>query len=249
MLRVFVTIACLAALLAMPCPASAQASASGLSKERGAEVNRWIEKFTEWQEWWAEWKGRRQPGVFTRWRDRREKPAPPSWLEAECDTLLDPADPLASACALLTEWAEDDVAAPGQLTVSAAAAQQEKPTKTTWWEHLHVDLVAPAMQAQSGILGVGGMHAAINVKGRFQMFAAPGVMFVSTPTNKGGRAWKIATNYGMGFRLFDFTFPGGRPATAHLNLAKAWMLSDSVDFVTDRTMDFFTFSVSFKRAP
>jgi hypothetical protein len=246
MVRLCLTTACLAALLAGASPAWAQTSVSSLPPERAAEVDRWVKEFTEWKEWWVEWRGRREPGLFTSSRTRREKPAPPTWLARGCEAPVDANDPLAPVCALVREWGEDDAVMELRQERMAAATQHEKPTKITWWEHMHVDLVAPAMQAQSGIVGIGGMHASFNVKGRFQMFAAPGLMFVSTPSQHGGREWKVATNYGLGFRLFDFSFPGGRAATAHLNLAKAWMLSDSVDLLTDRTMDFFTLSISFK---
>ena len=207
-------------------------------------MRRWVKEFSEWREWRAEWRNRREPGLFTSSRARREKPAPPSWLAGECE-LVDANDPLATACGLLREWGEDEAVTQIREERLAAATQYEKPTKTTWWEHVHMDLVAPAMQPQSRIIGIGGMHAAFTVKGRFQMFAAPGLMFVSAPSQRGGREWRVATNYGLGFRLFDFSFPGGRAATAHLNMAKAWMLSDSTDLLTDRSMDFFTFSISF----
>ena len=45
--------------------------------ERAAELQRWMEAFTEWLEWSAEWTNRREPGWFTASRDRRQKPAPP----------------------------------------------------------------------------------------------------------------------------------------------------------------------------
>jgi hypothetical protein len=247
MVRIFATIAFLAAVLAMSRPASAQTSSLTLSKAREAEVGRWIDDFTAWQAWWAEWKGRREPGWFTSARTRREKPAPPDWLAQECEAPVDHVEPMASACTLLKQWAEDDLTLELRQDRATRVADSEKPSTITWWEHLHVDLVAPALQAQSGIIGVGGMHASLNVKGRLQMFAGPGVMFVSLPTANGGRAWKVATNYGIGFRLFDFVLPGGRPATAHFNLAKAWLLSEPIDLVASRTMDFFTFSISFKK--
>ena len=246
MVRLVLTFACVSALFVSAPAAWAQEPGPARSAQRQAEVRRWVKEFTEWKEWWVEWRGRREPGIFTSSRARREKPDPPAWLQNECDALVDAADPLGPACVLLQEWGEDEEVTKLRLERTQAATDREQPTTTTWWEHLHVDLVAPAMQPQSGLVGIGGMHAAINVKGRFQMFAAPGIMFVSAPSSRGGREWKVATNYGLGFRLFDFSFPGSRVATAHINFAKAYMLSEPVDLVADRTMDFFSFSISFK---
>jgi len=118
--------------------------------------------------------------------------------------------------------------------------------RTTFWQHIHLDLLWPALD-QSSVVSVAGTHISVNVKGRAHVYAAPGAMFVNLPTRSGGRTWKVATNYGVGFRLFDFLFPGGRPAEAHVNMAKAWLLSDTRDVVTRRTMDFIGFSVTFKK--
>jgi hypothetical protein len=59
--------------------------------------------------------------------------------------------------------------------------------------------------------------------------------------------WKLATNYGMGYRLLDFTLPGGREAVLHLNLAKAWVVSGTSDLVTRRSMEFAGFSITLKK--
>ena len=105
----------------------------------------------------------------------------------------------------------------------------------------------PALEARPDIIGVAGTHVTFTVKKRAHVFAAPGAMFVNLPTKSGGRAWKLATNYGIGFRLFNFIFPGGHPAEAHINMAKAWLLTDTRDVLGGRTMDFVGFSVTFKK--
>jgi hypothetical protein len=46
--------------------------------QRAAELDRWVEDFTEWMTWSTEWVNRREPGLFTSYRDRRQKPAPPA---------------------------------------------------------------------------------------------------------------------------------------------------------------------------
>jgi hypothetical protein len=124
---------------------------------------------------------------------------------------------------------------------------QEEPAKTTWWKNMHVDLMWPAVQWQASIYGVVGTHFATEVGGRLQVFTAPGAMLLNVPTRSGGRVWKFAANYGIGYRVMDFTLPGGHPAELHLNLAKMWLLSDPGDLVTGRTIDVVGFSMTFKR--
>ena len=215
--------------------------------ERAAEVRRWMEDFTEWQKWSAKWGNRRERGLFTGYRDRREVPVPPAWLPGSCTTILDDSDPLAAACVLLTEWTDDVATTLARQTRDTTTAQIEEPRKTVWWEHIHMDVLWPAMQWQASVYGVVGLHTATTVRGRFQVFVTPGAMLLNLPTRNGGRAWKVATNYGIGYRVLDFSFPGGRPATLHLNLAKAWVLSDIQDVVAGRTVDFVGFSIAFKQ--
>jgi hypothetical protein len=216
--------------------------------ERRAELQLWIRQFSEWQQWSEQWRGRRQPGWFTGFRDRSQKPAPPSWLPARCEGVFDDQDPLREGCLLLTAWREDGAPAQQIRQVRiAATTDQEEPSKTTWWEHIHTDVMWPALQWQNSIYGVVGTHVATEVGGRLQVFTAPGVMLLSVPGRNGMRLWKFAANYGIGYRLMNFTMPGGRPAELHLNLAKMWLVSGAADVVTGRTIDLMGFSVTFKR--
>jgi hypothetical protein len=106
----------------------------------------------------------------------------------------------------------------------------------------------PAVQWQASIYGVVGMHFATTVGGRLQVFTAPGAMLLNLPARNGTRVWKVAANYGIGYRLLDFRFPGGRPAELHLNLAKTYLLSDSSELIAGRSVDFVGFSVTFKKS-
>jgi hypothetical protein len=217
--------------------------------ERATEVQRWIEDFTEWKKWSNEWGNRRERGWFTGYRERREIPVPPAWLPARCAAMIDESDPVAAACTLLAAWTDDVGTMLARQGRETGTVQAEEPKKTVWWEHLHMDVLWPAMQWQASAYGVIGMHTAATVRGRFQIFITPGAMLLNLPTRNGNRAWKVATNYGIGYRVSDFTFPGGRPATLHVNLAKAWVLSDIQDAVTGRSIDFVGFSIAFKQAP
>ena len=69
-----------------------------------AELQRWVNGFKEWQEWSSRWRNQREPGWLTTYRDRRQKPSPPAWLPARCESVEDEAEPLSTACTLLTMW-------------------------------------------------------------------------------------------------------------------------------------------------
>jgi hypothetical protein len=215
--------------------------------ERTAEMQQWVKDFTEWKEWSERWGNRRQRGLLTGYRERREVPVPPAWLADSCATGVDDSEPVRAACMLLAEWTEDVATILTRQARATTTTQTEEPQKTVWWEHIHMDVLWPAMQWQASVYGVIGLHTATTVRGRFQVFITPGAMLLNLPTRNGSRAWKVATNYGIGYRLFDFTFPGGRPATLHVNLAKAWVLADIADVATGRSMDFVGFSIAFKQ--
>jgi hypothetical protein len=216
--------------------------------DRAAEAAQWAADFTEWQQWAAQWRNRRQPGWFTGYRERPDAPVPPAWLADRCRWVFDGTDPLMPACALVREWTEDFTTTQLRQTSATARTQRESDSNTTWWEHLHVDMLWPAMQWRSSMYGVIGMHTATEVGGRVQMFVAPGAMLLNLPTRSGSRAWKFAANYGIGYRLFEFAFPGtGRVAVLHANAARAWVVSDVTDVATGRTIDFAGFSLTFKK--
>jgi hypothetical protein len=217
--------------------------------DRTAEAAKWVDDYVEWKQWAAQWRNRRQPGWFTGYQTRREAPVPPTWLSDRCVWVLDDADPMATACMLLREWNEDFTVTQLRQASTAATAQREEETNTTWWEHLHVDMMWPAMQAQASMYGVIGMHSATTVSGRFQVFIAPGAMLLNLPARNGSRAWKFAANYGIGYRLFEFPFPGKRIAVLHVNAARAWVMANVADVATGRTIDFAGFSMTFKKTP
>src|SRR4030095_12510701 len=52
---------------------------------RHAELDTWIEDFSQWQVWAATWGNRREPGWFRSARARRPKPDPPLWLFQACE--------------------------------------------------------------------------------------------------------------------------------------------------------------------
>lgn len=216
---------------------------------RQEELDAWIEDFSQWQAWAATWGNRREPGWFRSARARRPKPDPPLWLFQACEGVaLDPDAPN-EPCQLLSEWSGGAAAATQPILNRTATTGSEDTAKITWWEHVHLDGGWPAMQSGVSIYGVLGMHATTTIKGRFQIFVAPGAMLMNVPTADGNRAWRIATNYGIAYRLVQFTLPGtSRLAYLHLNLAKAWLLGAGPDVPTSST-DFAGLSITFKKTP
>jgi hypothetical protein len=214
--------------------------------QRLADVQRWVADFRSWQRWDAEWHNKRQPG-WRGSRPRRQRPDPPAWLAAQCgDASLDPGL-LADACRAFSDWKDDEGVAQLRRRTAAARTQQEAPTKTVWWEHIHLDGLWPMPQWGSGVFGVVGMHASVDVAGRLQVFIAPGAMVLNLPNSQNSRDWKPATDWGIGYRLFDFTFPGtDQRASLNLNLAKAWVLADPIGAFPS-TVDLAGFSITFKR--
>ena len=215
--------------------------------QRQDDLATWIHDFSEWKNWRDEWGNRREPGWFSEFRSRRQRPDPPDWLFDRCGDSLEDTGQIAEACALVAEWRAGYPTSPATAArVASVAPAEEKVDKTIWWEHLHLDMAWPAMQSGNTIFGVIGMHATTSVRGRLEVFVAPGAMLLNVPARNGGRAWKLATNYGIGYRLLQFTFPGNRQALLHVNLAKAWLLGSGLDVDTKST-DFIGFSVTFKK--
>jgi hypothetical protein len=194
-------------------------------QQRIRDAEQWVADYQEWQQWNVEWRNRREPGWMGA-RERRVRPNPPLWLEAECrDAVLDADGVLAEACRLLVASKDDDGTALLRAQIAAAQAKREAERKTVWWEHVHFDALWPMTQVGDSVYGVVGMHATIEVAGRLQIFVAPGAILLNLPRDGSSREWRPATDWGFAYRLTDFTLPGvGRPATLHINFAKAWLL-------------------------
>jgi len=214
---------------------------------RVQELERWIAEFGKWQEWNQLWSNKREPG-WVKSRERRPRPDPPSWLAGECaEAILQDDGVLADGCRALQAWNDDPTTAQVRGQMATARTQKEAPTKTVWWEHVHLDALWPMAQTGSTVFGVLGVHATVDVAGRFQIFVAPGAILLNLPTEDGSREWRPATDYGIAYRFVDFRFPGlDRPATLHFNFAKAWMMAGPSNVVRS-SITLAGFSVTFKR--
>jgi len=212
---------------------------------RREQLEKWIAEYSAWREWASVWGNRREPGWFRDSRKRRPRPDPPAWLFQECEGLA--GDARDDACQLLAEWSAGTAATALSAAAPAVSQAAEDDQKITGWEHVHLDAGWPAMQSGLGVYGVLGVHATTTVRGRLQIFIAPGAMLMNVPTEDGGRAWRVATNYGIAYRLGQFTIPGlDRHAVLHLNLAKAWLISAGTNVSTGST-DFVGLSMTFKK--
>jgi hypothetical protein len=215
-------------------------------ERRLVELDQWMRDFIAWQRWSEQWRGKREPGWFGA-RARRQKPDPPPWLARECRDVVERDDLLAEACALLSAWEDDYATATLRGQIATARQQAEEPTKTRWWERVHIDLFWPMTQVSSSVYGVVGMHTTMELTERFQIFVAPGVMLLNLPTERGAREWKPAADWGFSYRLVDFRFPGSeRVASLHVNIAKAWLFSRATRFV-NTSIDLAGFSITFKK--
>jgi hypothetical protein len=215
--------------------------------EQLRDLKRWIDDFEKWKQWNAQWRSTRQQGWF-KTHPRRERPDPPPWLAEDCrDSFSDEPGLLSTACRLLAEWHEDDAAVQLRAQTAAARVQQEAPTKSVWWEHVHLDAMWPMAQTGNSVFGVLGVHATVDIAGRFQVFVAPGAILLSLPNGSDSRELRPAMDWGIAYRCFDFNFPGiERRASLHINLARAWVMSGPTNLVR-ANVDLVGFSLTFKK--
>ena len=216
-------------------------------EKRVAEMKQWMAEYAEWSEWIDKWRNRPEPG-WNGLRERRQRPDPPAWLVDDCALIVEPAGVLADACDMLEDWRTDYATALLTEQQAKSRAQKEAPARTRWWEHIHLDVLWPMVQSGSSAYGVVGVHATFDVTKRFQMFAAPGAILVNLPGADRSRDWQPATDWGIAYRLADFTFPGTRRlARLHLNFAKAWILAGDQGFKS--SINLAGFSVTFRKTP
>jgi hypothetical protein len=214
------------------------------------DVRRWVAAYEKWKRSDSAWNKRQEQGWLFSSRKRPKRPEPPAWLGAECaDVIFADDELMRSACVLWADWHDDQNVVQARQAAAAAVVQKESPARTIWWEHVHFDALWPMTEWRGSVYGVLGMHATIEVAGRFQVFVAPGAILLNLPDGHGSREWRPATDWGIAYRCFDFTFPGSaQRASLHVNLARAWLLSGPSNLFNS-TIDLAGFSVTFKRSP
>jgi hypothetical protein len=210
-----------------------------LTEEHLQEADAWAREFDAWQQWADRWFNRRQPGLLSTSVERTKRPDPPVWLGDVC-ALLGDDDRLARPCALFDDWRQAPLMPKSLHAAAAVPMQKEAPKKSVWWRHLHVDGLWSTTQTNASVFALFGMHATIEIHGRMQIFAAPGILLMSVPNLYGNRELRPATDWGMTYRLFDF-----RSSTVHFNLVRAWVLASQATPI-ESTMTLAGFSVSFR---
>ena len=209
---------------------------------RARALKQWIDDYARWK------RSRDEPGLGRNPPKIRPRPEPPEWLFTECtDIAIDDTGPLADACRLLTDWKDDALTAQLRREITESRAQKEAPTKSIWWQRVHADLLWPMTQWGASVYGIVGTHVAVEVAGRLEVFVAPGAMLMNVRGERGGRDWKVATDWGIAYRLADFRVPGTRRhAQIHVNLVTAWVFADPKSLVSNR-INLAGFSFTFKQ--
>jgi hypothetical protein len=209
---------------------------------RAQTLKQWVDDFTRWK------RLRDEKGTDRNARQLPPKPEPPAWLSDDCrDVAVDDTGVWADACRLLTDWKDDELTARIRRQITDSRAQREAPTKSIWWQRVHVDALWPMTQWGSSVYGIVGTHVTVEVAGRFQVFVAPGAMLLNVPGEGGRRDWKMATDWGVAYRLLDFKFPGTeRHTQLHANLVTAWVFSGSTSLAASR-INLVGFSFTFKQ--
>jgi len=198
-----------------------------------ARIEKWTSDYASWLAWQQRYRNTPEPGWFTA-KSRREPPAPPAWLPSMCARSAQDDAILAEACSAWRDWTRNDV---GADAISQQMAQNrqshEAQDRTQWWERVHVDGYWPMTRTGADAVGVVGMHATMQIAKRIQVFMTPGFILMRVPTLDGGHTWSAATDWGFSYRLFDFQMPMlQRGTSAHLNMAKVWMLGHNADLAS-----------------
>ncbi len=223
-----------ALLIALSCATSVFALDS-----RQKELKKWVKAFKDYQQW----ENYVKVNNLLHLVKRKPKPDPPSWLEKDCQDLLETSDAsFVEACELLSEWKLDVVSARISRQARKERQEREKDVRSKFWEHIHLDGLWPMTEVGTTLFGVAGTHVTFPVTERFQLYAAPGFMVINQPDGAASRRWNYAIDWGFSFRVAEF-----RRADLHVNMAKAWVM-DCASLVGDTcSVDLAGMSLTFKR--
>ena len=210
-----------------------------VSLEQVQELEQWTGDFLKWQEAVDQWLDQPVQRSWYYFLDRHPKPAAPVWLKDAC-TLLAGDQQFSQGCEMLDRWDEGPLTIRARKAMAATVTGKEAPTNTVWWKHVHLDGLWSTTQSNVSAFGLFGMHMTVPVRGRMQVFVAPGILLVNVPTIYGSREVKAATDWGITYRLFD----AGRN-TVNFNVVHAWMLGGGQNLVNPQ-MTLAGFSLSFR---
>jgi hypothetical protein len=92
------------------------------------------------------------------------------------------------------------------------------------------------------------VHATVEVKGRFQVFLAPGAMLVRQTGERGDGGWKPAADWGVTYRLMNLRMTDRLTGVLHFNFVRLWLFGQP-GVSTSQSVNLAGFSMSFRRAP
>jgi|RhiMethySRZTD1v2_1073278.scaffolds.fasta_scaffold79810_3 hypothetical protein len=217
------------ALVASATPTFAQdqelALAATQFEQKLDELGKWLKEYEAWERWFERWGNRvaRNPQDLPI-LERKERPDPPVWLEAECQGELVADGRLATACYLLRHWDEQPLLIiqrrDSSLTTSGGKVNDDS-VKRSFFQRVHLTgLWMEARYPATPAYGIVGMQIGVVDAGRFTL-PAVGVMVVMVPDAQGGYSWRPATTVGFGYLLCNFVPPFiKKQASLHLNIAR-----------------------------
>ncbi len=214
------------------------------------ELTKWLRDYDKWREWADEWLNRCRPGLMSPCGGKRlSRPDPPGWLKEDCENLMENSDSIfLKACTTLRDYEYNLITWKVKEGTKIDAVKKEKETRSSFLKYINFD---SWMTGQSRVWLYGaGMHIAIPVKDRLNLFIAPGFTMLRVPSiahdraGIGQKTWTPAYDFGVGFHIFDYG-----PNKYYLNVAKAWVIISSnsqsgANFRAD--VDLIGLSVTFK---
>ena len=241
--RLFIVIAIIATL-----PMAGATAQDAVAPPDRAALARWIRAYEKWDKWDEQWLNTLEPARYGGYWSRKTVPPPPVWLDSTCAGLFE-ADPLLEkACALLRQSHETLGQTYRRRHRQAAIDAHERPTRTSFLEHVHFDggWIRPQSNAQA--FAPVGAHVSVMLGDRYELFMLPGVLLIRAPSFSSGKMeWFAAYDYGFGFRLATFRMPGvGQPMILHVNLARAWIPETTAAGPVTGTIDLVGLSLTFK---
>ena len=209
---------------------------------------RWIKAYEKWDRWDQQWLSKPEPARYGGYLSRKKMPEPPAWLESTCaaefkaDTLLE------KGCVLFRQSKETPSQTYLRRHRQAGIDAHEKPTHTSFLEHVHFDGGWVRPQSNARVFAPIGSHVSLMVGNRFEVFLLPGVLLLRAPSlATGNMEWFAAYDYGFGYRLASFQVPGiGQSLSLHANFARAWMLQTTAAGPVNSSIDLVGLSLTFK---
>jgi hypothetical protein len=250
-----IAILVLLAVVASVAPALAQVQELVLGpqfEQRFDELAKWYREYRAWEKWFEVW-GNRVARNFDNqpiW-ERKQRPKPPVWLEAECQGYLGADDLLASACDILRHWDDQPVLILQRRQSSLATSSgkvDDKVVHSSFFQRVHVTgLWLRARYPAQPAYGIVGMQIGVFEAGRFTLPAA-GVMVVMIPLADGSHEWRPATTLGFGYRICDFVPPMmKKQVSLHFNVARTTLHGGQEVVPVASNLSLFGMSVSAKR--